>query len=45
MALFGDGDHTVAARAEVSRLRRTLGAIVDGSPYRIAEGVQLTVAE
>lgn len=43
--LFGDGDHTVAARAEVSRLRRTLGAIVDGSPYRIADGVQLTVGE
>lgn len=45
VALFGDGDHTVAARAEVSRLRRTLGAIVDGSPYRIADGVQLTVGD
>jgi len=43
VALFGDGDHVVAARAEVSRLRRSLGAIVDGSPYRIADGVQLTV--
>jgi len=29
--------------ARVPRLRRTLGAIVDGSPYRIADGVQLTV--
>ena len=43
--LFGDGEHVVAARAEVSRLRRTLGAIVDGSPYRIADGVQLTIGE
>ncbi|MBB2890432.1 GAF domain-containing protein [Flexivirga oryzae] len=43
VALFGDGEHLVAARAEVSRLRRSLGAIVDGSPYRIADGVQLTV--
>jgi hypothetical protein len=41
--LFGDGEHTVAARAEVSRLRKTLGAIVDSRPYRIADGVQLTV--
>lgn len=41
--LFGDGEHVVAARAEVSRLRRTLGAIVDRSPYRIADGVQLTI--
>ncbi|GAB3487233.1 transcriptional regulator [Flexivirga sp.] len=45
VALFGDGEHVVAARAEVSRLRRTLGAIVDGSPYRIADGVHLTVGE
>ncbi|RNI21437.1 GAF domain-containing protein [Flexivirga caeni] len=43
VALFGDGEHVVAARAEVSRLRRSLGAIVDGSPYRIADGVHLTV--
>ncbi|NNG39469.1 GAF domain-containing protein [Flexivirga sp. ID2601S] len=45
VALFGDGEHTVAARAEVSRMRRSLGAIVAGSPYRIAEGVRLTVIE
>lgn len=42
--LFGDGEHSVAARAEVSRMRRTLGAIVDSSPYRIADGVQLTIS-
>ncbi|TWE13412.1 transcriptional regulator [Rudaeicoccus suwonensis] len=42
-ALFGDAEHSVAARAEVSRMRRSLGAIVAGSPYRIAEGVLLTV--
>lgn len=45
VSLFGDGEHAVAARAEVSRLRRTLGAIVDSSPYRIADGVELTVSE
>ncbi|WP_446664356.1 transcriptional regulator [Flexivirga sp. B27] len=45
VALFGDGEHSVAARAEVSRLRKTLGAIVDSSPYRIADGVELTVTD
>lgn len=43
--LFGDGEHSVAARAEVSRLRKTLGAIVDSRPYRIAEGVQFTIED
>lgn len=42
-ALFGDADHAVAVRAEVSRLRRTLGAVVDNRPYRLAESVDLTV--
>lgn len=41
--LFGDGEHSVAARAEVSRMRKALGAIVDSSPYRIADGVRLTL--
>jgi transcriptional regulator of acetoin/glycerol metabolism len=40
--LFGDGDHAVSARAEVSRLRRVLGALVATNPYRIAEGVSFT---
>lgn len=41
--LYGDGDHLVTVRAEMSRLRRTLGAIVESNPYRLAPGVRLTV--
>ncbi|MEV0432622.1 transcriptional regulator [Nocardia sp. NPDC050413] len=42
-ALFGDADHAVAVRAEISRLRRTLGSVVASRPYRIAESASLTV--
>lgn len=42
-SLFGDPDHLVTVRAEVSRLRRLLGAVVDTRPYRLAEGVRLTI--
>lgn len=42
-SLFGDRDHIVTVRAEISRLRRLLGAVVATRPYRLAEGVQLTV--
>ncbi|AUI59711.1 GAF domain-containing protein [Amycolatopsis sp. BJA-103] len=42
-ALYGDAEHLVTVRAEVSRLRRLLGAIVDTRPYRLASGVGLTV--
>ncbi|MGV9746479.1 GAF domain-containing protein [Rhodococcus zopfii] len=42
-ALFGDADHAVAVRAEVSRLRRALGAVVDSRPYRLAESLDLVV--
>ncbi len=42
-ALFGDDDHVVSARAEVSRLRRILGAFVETKPYRLAHNVELTV--
>ena len=41
-AMHGDADHVVAVRAEVSRLRRVLGGVVESQPYRIASGVQLT---
>ncbi|MBB4682672.1 sigma-54-dependent transcriptional regulator family protein [Amycolatopsis jiangsuensis] len=41
--LFGDAEHIVTARAEISRLRRLLGAVVDTRPYRLATGVLLTV--
>jgi hypothetical protein len=41
--LYGDAEHVVTVRAEVSRLRRDLGALVDTRPYRLAEGVTLTL--
>ncbi len=40
-AVYGDGDHLVTVRAEVSRLRRTVGGLVATRPYRIADGVSL----
>jgi hypothetical protein len=42
-ALFGDGEHLVTARAEVSRLRRAVGGLVLTTPYRLAPGVTLRV--
>jgi hypothetical protein len=39
--LYGDADHVVTARAEVSRLRRVVGALVSTGPYRLATGVSL----
>jgi hypothetical protein len=39
--LFGDPARTVTVRAEVSRLRRTLGPLLLHQPYRIAVPVQL----
>ncbi|PKW27586.1 GAF domain-containing protein [Phycicoccus duodecadis] len=44
-ALFGDDEHRVTVRAEVSRLRRVVGALVDTTPYRVADGVRLTCAD
>ncbi len=41
--LFGDADHAVAVRAEVSRLRRALGSVVESRPYRLAESVELSL--
>jgi hypothetical protein len=42
-ALYGDADHVVTVRAEVSRMRRVLGALVTANPYRLAAEVELTV--
>jgi hypothetical protein len=42
-ALFGDDEHCVTVRAEVSRLRRAVGGLVSTNPYRLADGVVLTV--
>ena len=38
-ALFGDEEHCVTVRAEVSRLRRVIGGLVTTNPYRLADGV------
>ncbi|MFD4635840.1 transcriptional regulator [Lentzea sp. NPDC058436] len=42
-ALYGDADHVVTVRAEVSRLRRLLGALVETRPYRLSADVRMTV--
>jgi hypothetical protein len=42
-ALYGDTAHVVTTRAEVSRLRRAFGALVETQPYRVANGVVMTV--
>lgn len=42
-ALFGDAEHVVTARAEVSRLKRAIGPLVDSRPYRLATDVRLTI--
>ncbi|MGX9349276.1 MULTISPECIES: hypothetical protein [unclassified Microbacterium] len=42
-ALYGDAEHQVTVRAEIPRMRRTLGALVAGNSYRVSEGVALTV--
>ncbi|MGY1836584.1 transcriptional regulator [Blastococcus sp. SYSU DS0510] len=42
-ALYGDEEHCVTVRAEVSRLRRVVGALVATAPYRLASGVTLSV--
>jgi hypothetical protein len=42
--IYGDAEHVVAVRAEVSRFRRVLGGLLDSSPYRIADGVDLSVS-
>lgn len=43
--LFGDAEHAVTVRAEVSRLRRVVGALVTPNPYRLADGVAVTVQQ
>jgi hypothetical protein len=42
-ALFGDGEHCVTVRAEVSRLRKVVGGLVTTNPYRLADGVRLSI--
>ncbi|WP_431680988.1 GAF domain-containing protein [Kitasatospora sp. KL5] len=42
-ALFGDPARTVTVRAEMSRLRRYLGALLDHRPYRLNASAAVTV--
>lgn len=44
-ALYGDGEHLVTVRAELSRLRRTLGGLLLARPYRIAPGVDVRLPD
>jgi hypothetical protein len=41
--VYGDGDHAVTVRAEMSRLRRAIGALVGSHPYRVAAGVEVVL--
>lgn len=41
-AVYGDEQHAVAIRAEMSRLRRRLGGVLLTRPYRIAPNVVIT---
>jgi hypothetical protein len=45
VALYGDRAHLVTVRAEMSRLRRTLGGLLLARPYRIAPDVDVTVPD
>ncbi|HWM60160.1 MAG TPA: GAF domain-containing protein [Pseudonocardia sp.] len=40
-AVFGDREHAVTVRAEVSRLRRRMGGVLLARPYRIAPNIDL----
>lgn len=42
-AVHGDPDHAVAIRAELSRLRRILGSVIESRPYRISAAVEFTL--
>ncbi len=44
-AVYGDSEHMVAVRAELSRLRRSLGGLLCSQPYRIDPDVTVTVPE
>jgi len=44
-ALYGDREHLVTVRAEMSRLRRTLGGLLLARPYRVAPDVDVVVRD
>ncbi|MEV0178659.1 GAF domain-containing protein [Streptomyces sp. NPDC050625] len=41
--MFGDPSRTVTVRAEMSRIRRYLGAFLEHRPYRFCEGAEVEV--
>ncbi|MCP9943788.1 GAF domain-containing protein [Streptomyces somaliensis] len=41
--VFGDRTRTVTVRAEMSRMRRTLGGVLAHRPYRFRDGVEVEV--
>ncbi|WAA66408.1 helix-turn-helix domain-containing protein [Microbacterium oxydans] len=43
--LYGTPERDVTVRAEISRLRRTLGTLIAASPYRFAAGVVVEFAD
>lgn len=40
-SVYGDRSHLVAVRSELSRLRKLVGGLVLGRPYRVAPGVHV----
>jgi hypothetical protein len=44
-ALYGDREHLVTVRAEMSRLRKSLGGLLLARPYRIAPDVDAAVPD
>ena len=44
-ALYGDREHMVTVRAEMSRLRRSLGGLLLARPYRIAPEVEVVLPD
>jgi len=44
-AIYGDREHVVTVRAEMSRLRRTLGGLLLARPYRIAPDVAVVAPD
>jgi hypothetical protein len=44
-ALYGDREHLVTVRAEMSRLRRSLGGLLLARPYRITPEVEVTLPD
>ena len=41
--LYSSGEHVVAIRAEISRLRKHLGGVLEQRPYRFADWADVTV--